>query len=197
MNVLINEPAITYLFVLAAVIGLLIEIAPGPTFGIPAALALGCTGLAAWGITHQGLAWWPLPFVAVGVVLWGVLLWTGPRPGLIVTATVAFAFGSLGFTIATMNVPAIAIAALASVGAPLGFAKLRAATGSLRTMPPQTGLDSLVGRRALVTQWSHGAGRVELDGAYWTASGPDELDRGADVTITGYEGLHVQVERSN
>jgi len=197
MNMLIDEPAITYLFVLAAVVGLLIEIAPGPTFGIPGALALGCAALAVWGTAHQGLAWWPLPLVALGVVLWGVLLWTGPRPALMTTAALAFAVGSLGFAIASKDLVAIACAALASIGAPLGFAKLRAATGSLRAMPAQTGIDAVVGRRALVSEWHDGRGSVELDGAFWTASGPDDLDQGAEVTITGYEGLRVQVERSN
>lgn len=196
MDVLINEPAITYLFVLAAVAGLLVEIAPNPTFGIPGALAVFCGGLAAWGIVDQGLAWWPLPLLAIGAAIWGILLWTPPRPALLVTAAVAFGFGSLAFTIATRDALAIAFAVLASVAAPAGFAKLRAATRSLEELPRQTGIDSLVGRTARVVQWNGADGRVELDGAFWTASGPEDFDDGTAVTITGYEGLRVQVERS-
>jgi membrane-bound serine protease (ClpP class) len=196
MDVLIDQPAITYLFVLAAVVGLLVEIAPGPTFGIPGSVAVACGVLALWGIANQDLEWWPLPLIGLGVVLWGVLLWTPSRPGLAITAMAAFGVGSLAFTVATRDAVAILLGVVATVGAPIAFTQLQRATGRLRGLPPQTGSEALIGRQAKVAAWNGDEGKIELDGAFWTAQGPGELDVGTTVTITGYEGLRVQVERS-
>ena len=58
-------------------------------------------------------------------------------------------------------------------------------------------MDALVGRSAEVTRWSGREGSVTLDGAFWSARGPDDtaIAVGERVTVVSYEGMHLEVEK--
>ncbi len=65
-----------------------------------------------------------------------------------------------------------------------------------RKAPPVTGPAALVGRRAVVRKAEGTAGRVMLEGAWWTVHSEDGiLSEGEFVVVTGVRGLELDVNR--
>lgn len=66
--------------------------------------------------------------------------------------------------------------------------------------PPQTGMESLHGRTAVVDRWDGPAGTVTLDGSRWNAylvpvaGGAPTLTRGTEVRVRGHRGIALEVE---
>jgi membrane-bound serine protease (ClpP class) len=58
------------------------------------------------------------------------------------------------------------------------------------------GVETLVGRSAVVIRPLTPQGQVKLDGELWEARGPDDLAPGQDVVVTGIDGLVLVVEPS-
>ncbi len=63
----------------------------------------------------------------------------------------------------------------------------------------RTGMDALLGRRATVTQEIKPGelGRARIDGDNWQVRAPgieETLPRGADVSVTGYESIILEVK---
>ena len=56
------------------------------------------------------------------------------------------------------------------------------------------GSETLVGRRAVVVRALAPRGQVKLDGEVWEARAAAELEPGAEVVVTGLEGLVLEVE---
>ena len=62
-----------------------------------------------------------------------------------------------------------------------------------RRGPRANGAQALLGRRALVVEALFPRGRVRLDGAVWNAEAAARVDVGAEVVVTGVEGLTLRV----
>ena len=63
----------------------------------------------------------------------------------------------------------------------------------------RTGMDALLGRRAVVTKEIRPGelGRARIDGDNWQVRAPgieETLPRGADVSVTGYESIILEVK---
>jgi membrane protein implicated in regulation of membrane protease activity len=56
------------------------------------------------------------------------------------------------------------------------------------------GAETLVGRRAVVVRALAPRGQVKLDGEVWEARAPLEVESGAEVVVTGLDGLVLDVE---
>jgi membrane protein implicated in regulation of membrane protease activity len=56
------------------------------------------------------------------------------------------------------------------------------------------GLETLVGRHAVVVRALTPNGQVKLDGEVWEARGPDGLEPGREVVVRGIDGLVLDVE---
>jgi membrane-bound serine protease (ClpP class) len=56
------------------------------------------------------------------------------------------------------------------------------------------GVETLVGRRAVVLKSLTPRGQVKLDGELWEAHGPEGLEPGREVVVTGIDGLVLEVE---
>jgi membrane-bound serine protease (ClpP class) len=56
------------------------------------------------------------------------------------------------------------------------------------------GVETLVGRRAVVVRSVSPRGQVKLDGEVWEARAEQELHPGDEVVVTGVDGLVLDVE---
>ena len=56
------------------------------------------------------------------------------------------------------------------------------------------GVETLIGRRAIVVRSLTPRGQVKLDGEVWEARGPEGLSPGTEVVVTHVDGLVLDVE---
>src|SRR5688572_17162651 len=77
----------------------------------------------------------------------------------------------------------------------LGFPALFDRAARLYDAPSPVGMESYVGRKAVVSAWEGHTGSVVLDGSFWNAEGPDRFVDGDEVVVTGYEGMRFTVRR--
>lgn len=69
-----------------------------------------------------------------------------------------------------------------------------------RSKTTRTGMDALLGRRAIVTDEIRPGelGRARIDGDYWQVRAPGiatPIHRGAEVTVTAYDSIILTVEQ--
>ena len=171
----------------------LVEVAL-PTLGVAGftSLALAVVALTAAG--DQDQPWWPLLLVVAAVCLWTVLLagqWAAPAYQLV--AAGMFAAGSVGYGLLARDPATVALAAGASVVLPFCFSPLLRAASRLRQLPPQLGMEALVGRAGTVVRWSGSTGTVRVDGSLWSARSRHPLRPGAEVVVEGFTGMTVHV----
>jgi len=165
-----------------------------PTFGVAglSGLALLVVGLLAAG--DQGRPWWPLLLVAGAVCLWAVLLMTRrPAPLAQGAAAALFAVGSVGYGIIAEDPATVVLGLLGSGALPFAFRPLMAATTRLLELPPQTGMEALVGRAGAVVSWSGRTGTVRVNGSLWNARSTSPLVPNAEVVVTGHSEMTVDV----
>jgi len=198
VDTVLDAPAAAYVALMIATLLLLVEIAL-PTVGIAGtgSLILAALGIAA--IVRGQLVWWPLLISAAGITIWVVEL-ARRRDAVAaqVAAGVCFAAGSIGFGLVARGTPDVATLAIAAVGSvvlPLAYPRLYASTRKLMEMPPDVGIETLVGRKAKVARWSGTDGSVALDGSFWSAFGPEGLEAGDEVVVAYIEGMRARVQR--
>jgi membrane-bound ClpP family serine protease len=192
---LLDAPAFVVVAMTGAALLLLLEAAL-PTFGLAgiSGTALVVAGAAA--VARQDDAWWPLILCAIAVCLWAVLLVRRDSPPVAqMVACGLFLVGGVGYGIATRDGLAVATGALAALGLGAAYPPLLRATGRLLDLPPQMGMEALVGRCAVVEMASGISGTVRLDGSLWNARSTfGELPpRGATVLVDGYDGMMLCV----
>lgn len=172
---------------------LLIEVAL-PTFGVAGFTAFALAAVALTAAEDQNHPWWPLLLVGLGVCLWSVLLLGRGRSSTFqLVAAGTFAAGSVGYGLLARDAATVAIGAATSVGMPFAFQPLRQAANRLRELPPQTGMESLVGRTGTVVNWHGRSGTVRVDGSLWNACSDLPLAPGSEVLVDGYTGMTVHV----
>ena len=195
MDALLDAPAFVVVALTLASALLLIEVAL-PTFGIAGISGFVLGGAGAASVARQDKAWWPLVLVALAVCLWAVLVARrSAPPAAQVTAAVLYALGGIGYGIAAGDIPAIVVAGLATAGLAAGFPTLVTASNRLLNRPSQVGMDSLVGRVAVVERAAGRAGTVRLEGSLWnaTSSAGDLPGPGETVLVAGYDGMMLVV----
>jgi membrane-bound serine protease (ClpP class) len=62
-----------------------------------------------------------------------------------------------------------------------------------RRRRPSVGLETFVGRRAVAVEPLLPRGQVRIDGELWQARSPEPVQPGADVVVTGVDGLVLDV----
>jgi len=193
VDFVIDQAAATYVALVLATIALLVEIAL-PTYGISGTIALVLAAIGGAGIVRQHLAWWPLLVAACGIALWVVGL-ARRRDNVVIQAVAAtlFATGSVLFALLAADAPAVIAAVVGSIAVPVIYPALLRATRRLMDMPPDVGMEAMVGRTAEVEEWSGTSGSVRLDGSFWNADGPAGLERGAHVVVRYVHGMRLAV----
>lgn len=193
MGAVPDAPAVVLVAVTLAAVLLLVEVAL-PTFGLAGLSALALGALAVAGAAQGDHPWWPLLLVAAAVCLWAMLLAARRAPPAArATATALFGTGSIVYGVLAADPPTVVLAAAATVALPVAFRPLLGATTRLLDLPPQLGMEALVGRPGTVVRWAARAGTVRVDGSLWTARSPVALSVGDEVVVVGSTGMTVEV----
>jgi membrane-bound ClpP family serine protease len=188
-----DAPAVVLVaFTLAAIL-FLVEVAL-PTFGVAglSALALASFGFAA--AAEHDQAWWPLLLAAAGVCLWAVLLFSRRTSTFAhLAAAGLFIVGGTSYGILASDPTTVILSVAGAAALFFSFRPLLATTNRLHDMPPQVGMQALVGRAGVVASWAGEAGSVRLDGSLWNAKGASPLAVDDEVVVVGYNGLTIDV----
>ena len=186
------DPNIAYLLLMLGFYGILFELQnPGAILpGVAGAifLLLAFFALSALPVSAAGLA---LLVLGVGFLVAEIKVHSHGL--LTVGGTVALALGGLML----FDDRAVRVAwplVLATTAVTLGFFLLvigYAIRG--RRGPRATGAVALLGRRAQVIERLGPRGRVRLDAEVWNAEAAAEIEVGAEVVVTGVEGLTLRV----
>lgn len=193
MSWLPEAPAVVLVALTLAAALFLVEVAL-PTLGVAGFTSLALAVVAFTAAGDQEHPWWPLLLVIAAVCLWTVLLvgqWEAPAYQLV--AAGMFAAGSVGYGLLARDAATVALGAGGSVGLPFCFAPLLRAASRLRQMPPQLGMEALVGRTGTVVHWGDGSGTVRVEGSLWNATSHLPLSPGTVVVVDGFSGMTVNV----
>jgi membrane protein implicated in regulation of membrane protease activity len=187
------------LVLLSVAVALAVLEAAIPGLGL-AGIGATVLGVGAGVVVWQAeVPWWPLIAVGAATGLWTLMLgWSRPPAWAQVVAATLHAAGGVTFGLLADDVASIAVAVVAASALAVAFPGLHGWTRKLVEQPPLTGMESLVGRTAVVQAWSGGRPVVRLDGSLWsvapsTAPGPP-LEVGGPVVVRGWRGVVLAVE---
>ncbi len=188
-----NEPAVVLVCVVLASALIVAEVAL-PTFGLAGFTGAALVAVAAVGINDAGMEWWPLSLTALAVGLWSVMI--ARRSTSVAQQAVAVglcAIGGVSFGVLEEDPITIVLASLGAAGLAAGFPALLEQSSRLLDAQPEVGMEAFVGLSAPVTAWAGTVGSLQLEGAFWNATGPAGLAVGDEVVITGYQGVQFTV----
>ncbi|MBW8826300.1 MAG: NfeD family protein [Acidobacteria bacterium] len=193
MEAALDQPVVVLLAVALAAVLVLLELAL-PTVGVAGLAALVLSGLAVWGVVRQDLAWWPLPGVAVGVLIWGALIGRSHASlkGRVV-AGVLYGVGAIGFGLTNGDVTTLFVADVSALVLPFLFPWIMRIAGTLLSLPPQVGMEGMVGKLGTVAIWSGRSGIVRVEGALWNATGMSSAGNQDHVLVTDVKGISLVV----
>ena len=192
-----GSPAVVLVATTLAAVLLLIEAAL-PTFGIAGASAFLLGVVAVIAAEDSDAPWWPLLLVVGGVVMWTVLI-VMRRPPTVEAQVVAgalFGSGCLLYAVLAEDAASVVVALAGSIAAPLVFPRLHRSARRLADLPPQVGMEALVGRIGVVTRAVGNVGTVQLDGSFWNVRSDAVLTPGSYVVVTAWSGMTLSVAPS-
>jgi membrane-bound serine protease (ClpP class) len=193
LNTIIDPNLISILFLLG-IIGLIFEVLH-PGIVLPGALGAVCLVMALYGFSVLTPSWGGLALLLLGVVLLVVDLHAPTHGVLTVSGLISLGFG---LALLFQNQPAayrvnewLVVGVGAAIGAFWVFATGKALAA--RRLPVETGVHTMIGRRAQV----RAPGLVFVDGALWQAHAADdsELVPGEQVEVAAVDGLRLTVRR--
>ena len=186
------DPNIAYLLLMLGFYGLLFELqSPGAILpGVAGVifLLLAFLALSALPVSTAGIA---LLVAGVGFLLAEVKVQS--HGVLAVGGAIALAIGGLIlFDDAAVRVAWPLVLGVSAFTVAF-FLLLMAAALRSRKRPRANGVAAMLGRRALVVDSLRPRGRVRLDGEVWNAEADVQVEVGAEVQVTGVEGLTLRV----
>ncbi len=186
------DPNIAYLLLMLGFYGLLFELQnPGAILpGVAGVifLLLAFLALSALPVSAAGIA-----LLTVGIAFLLAEVKVQSHGVLAVGGAIALALGGLIlFDDAAVRVawPLVLGVTTFTVAC---FLLLAAAALRSRNRPRANGVAAMLGRHALVVDSLRPRGRVRLDGAVWNAEADVQVEVGAEVLVTGVEGLTLRV----
>jgi membrane-bound ClpP family serine protease len=189
----LDQPAVVLVLLSLAATLFVIEVAL-PTAGVAGTLALLLGAAALVGIDRQDAEWWPLLGPMTAVVLWAVLVARRQRStALEPIALVLFGAGSAGFGLLAESPATVAVGLAITVALGAGYPALHRAAMRLLERPAQVGMEALVGRVGVVTEWDGPHGSVRLQGSLWTATSSARLTVGDEVEVQAFSGMTITV----
>jgi len=188
----IVDPNIAYLLLMLGFYGILFELQnPGAILpGVVGAifLVLAFLALSALPVNAAGLA---LLILGIGFLIAEIKVHS--HGVLAVGGAIALGVGGLIlFSDQAVHVAVPLVLAVTATTVTFFLVVIGFALGA-RKRPRVTGAQALLGRRALVVDGLFPRGRVRLDGAVWNAEAAARVDVGAEVVVTGVEGLTLRV----
>lgn len=190
----ITNPNIAFILMMLGIYGLIFELSN------PGAMVPGVLGAISILIALYALNVLPVNYAGLGLMLLGVGMMVGeafmPSFGILgVGGLVAFALGAT--MLFDTEIPGFELSywTIGVVTAMTGAVMITLIGYLVRShkRPVVSGEGTLVGTHAEVDTWSHGHGRVRLQGELWNAEGPARLRPGQQVRIVDVEGLKLTV----
>lgn len=197
MLAVITNPNVAYILMLIGIYGLLLEFY-NPGIGLPGVLGGICLLLAMYALQMM-----PVNYAGLALLLLGIALMVAeafsPSFGILgLGGLVAFVLGSIflmdselpNFQVALPLIIGIGIFSLALILLVVGLL-LR-----IRRKHITTGTETFPGKVAVVSDdFVDGHGRVQLNGALWSATTDDSANplRGDKVTIVDIQGLKLKI----
>ncbi len=190
----ITNPNVALIFMMIGIYGLIFE------FMNPGALVPGTIGAICLLVGLYSLAVLPVSYAGAALMLLGMALLVAeafaPSFGIMgIGGAVAFVLG--GAILFDPEIPGMEVgwSMLAGLGATslalsLLVAYLAAASHRRRIV---SGREEMIGATGRVTDWKGGAGHVFVHGERWQASSGAPLKKGQPVTVTGMNGLTLDV----
>lgn len=193
---LIADPNISYLLLMAGILGLYME------FSHPGTFFPGVAGAICLLLAFASFQLLPINYAGLLLMLLGVALLASeaffPSFGVLgIGGIISLALGSL-LLFDTQNADfgvdrSIVFTAVATVGTfVLGISYLVVRSQSAK---PTLGREGLVGEVGEVRSRLSPSGKVFVHGEYWNARADGEIDVGEKVKIVGYEGMCLKVSR--
>lgn len=186
----ITNPTVAYILLLIGVYGLIFEFW-NPGFTGPGVIGAICLVLALFALNQLPVNYAGLALIALGIGFM-VAEAFAPSFGILgIGGVIAFVVGSVilietdapGFEVS----PAV-IGAVGGTSAAL-FLGVLIMLGRSRRRAVVSGREQMVGLEGEVVDWDGGQGRVRAHGEIWQASAAEPLAPGAQVRITGMDGL--------
>jgi membrane-bound serine protease (ClpP class) len=194
---IIADPNIAFLLLSLGSLGIFIELVnPGTifagTFGV-ISLLLGFFALSILPFNWAGVA-----LILFAFILFGLELFITSHGVLGIGGAIALVFGGLILT--SDNPPELQVSRwlVFTLAAILASFSIFVAVNiwRIRRMPPQTGPETIVGRRAVARSALEPQGFVFMDGEYWAAESEDgEVKPGENVIVTAIKGLRLTVRK--
>lgn len=193
----ITDPNIAYVLMLVGIYGLLIEFY-NPGIGLPGVLGAVCLLLALY--AFQVL---PISYAGLGLILLGIALMTAeafaPSFGILgLGGIAAFVIGSVmlmdtelpGYQIAMPMIAGFAVFSAALLVIALGLIVKSRRRASV------TGVEHLLGQRAVVEMLGEEGAYVRLDGELWHAQCSVPLNPEDEVVVDAVDGVVLKVSKS-
>ncbi|MGY0614842.1 NfeD family protein [Vibrio sp. FJH11] len=201
MLAVITNPNVAYILILIGIYGLLLEFY-NPGVGLPGVLGGICLLLAMYALQMM-----PVNYAGLGLLLLGIALMIAeafsPSFGVLgLGGVVAFVLGSIflmdsdlpGFQVALPLIFGLSIFSVVLILLTIGMLL------KIRHRRVTTGLETYPGKHAIVCDdFVDGEGRVQMDGALWTAKSEvsQRLKDGDQVTVVNIKGLTLTVKPSD
>ena len=194
---ILTDPNVALILLMIGFYGLVLEFY-SPGIGVGAVTGIICLLLGAFALQMLPINYAGLALIIVGIALLVTEAFS-PSFGVFgVGGVIAFVVGAI--ILMDTDLPAYqvskpVIAAVAAVSVGIMVFVLGSAVRARRAKSA-SGKESMVGGRAEVVDDFQGKGRVRAFGEIWQAEGDPTVtfEKDARVTITGFDGLTVQVE---
>jgi len=191
----ITNPNIAYVLMLVGIYGLIFE------FSNPGAILPGTVGAISLVLALYAFQLLPINYAGLGLILLGLALMVAevfePSFGVLgIGGIVAFAFGSI--ILLDTEAPGFGINAMVIVGFTMSSALLLFFVIGMalkaRQRPVVSGLEELVGSKAIVVDDFQEQGTVRIHSESWNAHSNTALQKGQPVKVTQVDGLTLEVE---
>ncbi len=191
----ITDPNVAYLLMLAGAYGLLLE-GYNPGAFVPGIVGAICLLLALFAFQVLPVNYAGLALIALGIALMVGEAFAPSFGALGMGGIIAFVFGSV--ILMDTDIPGFAISrvligTLAAVGGTLMLALMLFLVRS-RRRPVVSGTESMLGEMAEALETFTATGTVFVHGERWHATTSRPVMKGQAVTVTGIHGLVLKVE---
>ena len=192
------DPNIAYLLMMAGLLGLYMEFShPGVIF--PGVVGAICLLLALASFQLLPLNYTGLALIALGVALLVAEMFVPSFGFLGIGGIIALAIGSLllfdtesSDLIVDKSIVFTAVGTVGAIMLALSYLVFKS-----QKLTQTTGMDGLIGEIGEVRVKLGPVGKVFVHGEYWNAEADSEIDVGAKVEVTGYQGMRLKVSRSS
>ena len=193
---ILADPNIAYLLMMAGLLGLYIEFSnPGVIFpGVAGAICL-LLALASFQLL-------PLNYTGLTLIVLGIALLVSeafvPSFGVLgIGGIISLAIGSLLLFDTENSDLAVDHSIVFTAAVTVGVIMLALSYLIFKSqkLTPTTGMDGLIGAVGEVRGKLDPTGKVFVHGEYWNAEADSEIDVGAMVEVTGYQGMWLKVKR--